>query len=295
MTLAERRPAAWGRWGADDERGALNRLGPAATLRGLATVREGRSIPLAVPLQAGKGPIAGRRAPLQHFMVRDGGDYAAGLTEKGFGFADDCVVLSTHGNTHIDALAHVWQDHRMWNGHSADHVTSHGATRCAIDGVGPIVTRGIVVDLAGPGGPSDHDGHVIGLAELTSAVDATGCRPEEGDALLVRSGWLARWRRGEATEACWAGLDPECAEWIDEQGFVLVGADNIAVEAGPSPDPADAAPMHVELIRNRGIHLMELVDLEALVATGRSEFLLMIAPLPLVGGVGSPVNPVAVL
>lgn len=295
MTSTERRPTAWGRWGADDERGALNRLGPSATLRGLATVRDGRSIPLAVPLQAGKGPIAGRRAPLQHFMLRDGGDYAAGLPEKGFGFADDCVVLSTHGNTHLDALAHVWQDHRMWNGHSADHVTSHGARRCAIDGVGPIVTRGILVDLAGPAGPSVHDEHAISLTELTSAVAATGCDPEEGDVLLVRTGWLARWRSGHASEARWAGLDPECAEWIDEQGFVLVGADNIAVEAGPSSDPADAAPLHVELIRNHGIHLMELVDLEALVVTGRSEFLLVIAPLPLVGGVGSPVNPVAVL
>ncbi len=295
MTRTERRPAAWGRWGADDERGALNRLGPTATLRGLASVREGRSIPLAVPLRAGAGPIAGRRQPLQHYMIRDGGDYAAGLAEKGFGFADDCIVLSTHGNTHLDALSHVWQDHRMWNGHSADHVTSHGARRCAIDGVGPIVTRGIVVDLAGPGEASGHDGHAIGLDELTAAVDATGCRPEEGDALLVRTGWLARWRRGEATEARWAGLDPECADWIDGQGFVLVGADNIAVEAGPSADPADAAPLHVELIRNRGIHLMELVDLDALVATERSEFLLVIAPLPLVGGVGSPVNPVAVL
>jgi kynurenine formamidase len=264
-------------------------------MRGLAAVREGRPVPLAVPLEAGKGPIAGRRAPLQHFMVRDGGDYASGLAEKGFGFADDCVVLSTHGNTHLDALSHVWQDHRMWNGHSADHVTSHGARRCSIEGVGPIVTRGIVVDLAGPGGPCDDDAHAISLDELVAAVEATGCRPEPGDALLVRTGWLSRWRRGDATEGRWAGLAPDCAEWIDRQGFVLVGADNIAVEAGPSSDPADAAPMHVELIRNRGIHLMELVDLDALAATGRSEFLLVIAPLPLVGGVGSPVNPVAVL
>jgi kynurenine formamidase len=295
LTPAEGIPAAWGRWGPDDERGALNRLTSDATLRGLGTVREGRAIPLAVPLQAGKGPIAGRRAPLQHFMVRDGGDYAAGLGEKGFGFADDCLVLSTHGNTHLDALAHVWQDHRMWNGHSADHVTSNGARRCGIDRVGPIVTRGIVVDLADRGDPADHDGHATGLDELRSAVDATGCRPEAGDALLVRTGWLARWRRGEATEARWAGLAPECAEWIDEQGFVLVGADNIAVEVGPSPDPASAAPLHVELIRNRGVHLMELVDLELLVDAGRPEFLLVVAPLPLVGGVGSPVNPVAVL
>ncbi|MFF3892576.1 cyclase family protein [Streptomyces sp. NPDC001812] len=295
MTTIQQLPAAWGRWGKDDERGALNLLTPSATYRGLETVREGRSLSLAVPLRAGKGPIAGRRAPLQHFMVRDGGDYAAGLTEKGFGFADDCLVLSTHGNTHLDALAHVWQDHRMWNGHSADHVTSNGARRCGIHLVGPIVTRGIVVDLAGPHGPSQDDEHAISVDELRTAVEATGCLPQDGDALLVRTGWLHRWREGEATEARWAGLAPDCASWIEEQGFVLVGADNIAVEAGPSPDPDDAAPLHVELIRNRGIHLMELMDLEALVATGRHEFLLVVAPLPLVGGVGSPVNPVAVL
>jgi kynurenine formamidase len=295
VTAPQQTPAAWGRWGADDERGALNLLGPAATLRGVGTVREGRPVPLAVPLKAGKGPIAGRRAPLQHFMVRDGGDYAAGLAERGFGFADDCVVLSTHGNTHLDALAHVWHDHRMWNGHSADHVTSTGARRCAIDKVGPIVTRGILVDLAAPGGPSDHDGHATGVDELRAAVDATGCTPEPGDALLVRTGWLARWRAGEATEARWAGLAPDCAAWIADQGFVLVGADNIAVEAGPSGDPRDAAPLHVALIRDRGVHLMELVDLEELAAAGRAEFLLTVAPLPLVGGVGSPVNPVAVL
>lgn len=295
MTESSARPANWGRWGDDDERGAMNRLTPEATLRGLGTVRDGKTVSLAVPLAAGKGPIAGRRAPMQHFMVRDGGDYAAGLTEKGFGFADDCVVLATHSNTHLDALAHVWRDRRMWNGFSADQVTSNGARRCGIDRVGPIVTRGIVVDLAGPDGPCQDDGHMITLTELRTAVEATGCTPRDGDALLVRTGWLARWRAGEATEARWAGLHPECAAWIDEQGFVLAGADNIAVEAGPSPDPTDAAPLHVELIRNRGVHLMELMDLEELVKAERAEFLLMVSPLPLVGGVGSPVNPVAVL
>jgi kynurenine formamidase len=278
----ESSPPAWGRWGADDERGALNRLTPEATLRGLATVRSGTAVSLAVPLKAGQGPIAGRRAPLQHFMVRDGGDYAAGLAERGFGFADDCVVLSTHANTHLDALAHVWQDRRMWNGHPADLVTSRGAQRCGIDRVGPVVTRGIVADLAGPAGPCRDDQHAVTADELRDAVQATQCQPEPGDALLVRTGWLSRWQ-------------PDCADWIDDQGFVLVGADNIAVEAGPSPDPDDAAPLHVELIRNRGIYLMELLDLEDLVTWQRPEFLLVIAPLPLVGGVGSPVNPVAVL
>lgn len=285
----------WGLWGPEDERGALNRMTPAATLRGIASVRTGEILSLAVPLKAGKGPISAGRQPLQHFMVRDGGDYAAGLKEPGFGFSDDYIVMATHGTTHIDALAHIFRDRQMWNGFSADTVTSRGARRCGIDKTGPIVTRAIFVDFGPPDGPSLSDDYAISPAELANAVTRSGVTPEPGDALLVRTGWYKRWRDGKTTASQWAGLHPDCAQWIEEQGFALVAADNIAVEQGPSTDPKEGAPLHVALIRNRGIHLAELLNLEALAQTGRSSFLLMIAPLPIEGGVGSPINPVVVL
>jgi kynurenine formamidase len=289
------RVSNWGRWGDDDERGALNRITPEATLRGLAAVRTGVPISLGLPLRSGQGPVAERRPSVQHFMVRDGGDYAAGLGERGFGFADDTLVLPTGATTHLDALAHVWADHQMWNGFSASEVTSRGAARCGIDKAGSIVTRALFVDAGPPDGTSSSDDHNLTTDDLQRALDRAGVTPAPGDALLVRTGWLARWRAGTATAERWAGLDPSCAAWIDEQGFALVGADNVAVEAGPSPDPADAAPMHVALIRDRGVHLLELMDLEELATTGRSEFLLVVAPLRLIGGAASPVNPVAVL
>jgi kynurenine formamidase len=282
----------WGVWGADDERGALNRITPAAVMRAVATVRSGEPLSLAVPLVPGKGPIFHGRAPLQHFMTRHGGDYAAGLPEKGFGYADDYVLLATHGTTHLDALSHVWQGGLMWNGFSANEVTSRGAMRCDIRQTGPITTRAIIANL--DRGDCDTE-YRIHADELRDAVESTGVVPEQGDALLVRTGWLRRWRSGAATESLWSGLDAGCAEWIDEQGFALVGADNMAVEYGPSPDPQDAAPLHVELIRNRGIYLLELMDLEQLHDSGRHECMLVVSPMPLVGGVGSPVNPVAIL
>lgn len=285
----------WGRWGPEDERGALNRLTPAATMRGIGCVKTGEVISLAVPLKAGQGPIASGRQPMQHFMSRDGGDYAAGLREPGFGFADDYIIMATHGTTHIDALAHVFRDRQMWNGFSADAVTSRGARRCGIEKVGPIVTRAILADFGPPEGPSLSDDYAIGPEELAAEVARSGVTPEPGDALLVRTGWLSRWREGKASAAQWAGLHPSCAQWIEEQGFVLVAADNIAVEQGPSGDPNEAAPLHVELIRNRGVYLAELFDLERIVTTGRRSFLLMISPLPIHGGVGSPINPVVVL
>jgi kynurenine formamidase len=232
---------------------------------------------------------------MQHFMSRDGGDYAAGLRERGFGFADDYVLMASHGGTHLDALAHVFRDRMMWNGHSADHVTSRGAQRCGIEKAGPIVTRAIFVDFGPPDGLCASDDDLISPDALATAVERSGIVPLPGDALLVRTGWLKRWRSGEATVSRWAGLDPACAKWIDDQGFALVAADNIAVEGGPSSDPLDAAPMHVELMRNRGVYFAELLDLEPLAGRGRNAFLLVIAPLPIKGGVGSPINPVAVL
>lgn len=287
-------PANWGRWGEADERGALNRITAQATLRGLSAAQSGQVLSLAIPLES-RGPVAGMRSKPQHYMTRDGGDYAAGLKEQGFGYADDVISLPTHGTTHIDALAHIWSEGKMWNGYSANSVTSRGARKCSIDKAGPIVTRGIFLDFAGAGGVAQSDDHAISAQELIAAYDRAGVSAQSGDALLVRTGWLRRWRDGAASEQRWAGLAPECAAWIDEQGFALVAADNIAVEFGPSPLPCSAAPMHVELMRNRGVAFMELLDLEELAATKRSSFLFMVSPLPIVGGVGSPVNPVAVL
>jgi kynurenine formamidase len=286
--------ANWGKWGEHDEKGALNRITPEATLRGIGTVKTGTSLSLAISLDA-KGPVAGMRSQPQHYMTRDGGDYAAGLAEVGFGYADDVIVLPTHGTSHMDALSHVWAEGKMWNGYSANTVTSRGAKLCGIDKVDPIVTRGLFVDLAAPGGPSQCDDKAVSLAQLQVEFERNNLTPQEGDALLVRTGWMKRWREGIATTKQWAGLDPECAKWIDEQGFALIGADNIAVEFGPSPLPCNAAPMHVELMRNRGVAFMELLDFEALAETGRTEFLLMVSPLRIKFGVGSPVNPVAVL
>ncbi|MCP5380172.1 MAG: cyclase family protein [Novosphingobium sp.] len=292
---AAQQPGNWGRWGAADERGALNRLDQAATLRGLACVKTGEVLSLALPLKAGAGPIAIGRQPMQHFMSRDGGDYAAGLKEPGFGFSDDYIVMATHGTTHIDALAHIFRHGQMWNGHSADLVTSKGARRCGIEKTGPIVTRGIFLDFAAPDGPCQTDGVALMPDQLATAMAAIDVSPQPGDALIVRTGWLARWRAGAATEKRWAGLDVSCAQWVDEQGFSLVCADNLAVEIGPSGNPEDAAPLHVELLRNRGVHFAELFDLEQLATKGRSTCLLVISPLNIQGGVGSPISPVAVL
>lgn len=285
---------SWGRWGKDDEIGALNLLGPEQVRRGMATVRDGTVVPLAAPIVAGRGfGVAGRPAPT-HYMARDGGDYAAGPGERGgFGYADDIVTLPTHGATHIDALSHVWRAGRMYNDFPATDVTSRGARRLGVHNIRPIVTRGAFVDSA-PGGYRAPDDR-IGRAELAGLLAARDVALEPGDALLVRTGWLAEATAGRADARAWPGLDGECGPWLAEQGVVLVGSDNVGVEAWPSGDPDDLMPLHVGLLRDHGIYLSELMDLDGLAAAGRATFLFVLAALPLVGAVGSPVAPVAVL
>jgi kynurenine formamidase len=234
------------------------------------------------------------RAPMQHFMSRDGGDYAAGLPEKpGYGYADDSIIVACHGTTHLDALSHVWRDGQMWNGYPASSVTSRGAARCGAETIGPIVTRALFLDLAadGPLGAGEH----VGTRRLAEAVRTRGLRPAPGDALIVRTGWLAQWRAGAATTESWPGLAADCGTWLGEHGIALAGADNIAVEAGPSTAAGSAMPLHLAAIRDRGVFFLELLDLERLAAEQVQEFLLVVAPLNIVGGVGSPCAPVAVV
>jgi kynurenine formamidase len=156
-----------------------------------------------------------------------------------------------------------------------------------------VVTRGLFVDFAGPG-PGLAPGEAISAARLADAVAAAGLAPEPGDALLLRTGWLRQWRDGSASVDRCPGLAADCAGWLRDHGIALAGADNIAVEAFPAPDGA-IMPLHVAAIRDNGIYLLELLDLEELAGRGATAFLLVVAPLNIVGGAGSPVAPVAVV
>jgi kynurenine formamidase len=284
----------WRRWGADDEAGAANEIGPDAVKRGLGSVSSGAVVPLATPIHHGRGFGLVGRTPPAHFMLRSGGDYAAGLPERaGFGFADDVITLPTHGSTHVDALSHVWQDGLMYNGFSANEVTSRGARRLGIDKLPPLVTRGVVLDTSPAGLRSAAD--PIGPDELDALLAHADVELEPGDALLIRTGWLEAAVRGTADGTAWPGLDRTCGPWLAQQRVALVGADNPGVEAFPSSDPDCQVPLHIDLIRGHGIYFGELMELRALCDAQQPTFLFVLSPLPIVGGVGSPVAPVAVL
>lgn len=278
----------------DGERGALGLLGEEQVRAAAALVRTGRVVDLGMALGP-ETPVAGHRHGLVRFMTRDGGDYAAGARRPGgFQFAEDTVLLPTHIGTHIDALAHVWHDDLLYNGHPQETIRSGtGAQHCGADKLGPIVARGVLLDMA-----RDRElaaGDAIGAEALEREAKERGVSLEPGDVVLVRTGWLGR--TGDSAESYFdgePGIDVSAGRWLADAGVAAVGCDNFAVEPLPFAE-GEAFPVHQLLLRDCGIPLMEGVVLDELAGLADGPFLFLALPLALVGSTASPLNPVAVL
>ncbi|WP_300044138.1 cyclase family protein [Ramlibacter sp.] len=295
-TFHNDRPNAWGRWGPEDEAGAMNHIGPEQVKRAAGLVRTGEVVRLA-QLLSHRTPVPRHRASLQHFMGRDGGDYAAGAKRPGgFQFAEDTVVMPLHIGTHIDALCHAWCDSRLFNNYREDSLRStSGATRLGVEKMPPAVTRGVLLDVVAHRGRPLEAGEVISRADLEACLCASGLQLEPGDAVLLHTGWLAT--QGGVADVDFntePGIDHAAGLWLAQQDVALIGADNYAVEVLPFA-PGTVFPVHQCVIRDFGIPLLEGLQLEPLVRTGRHEFLFVAAALPIVGATGSPLTPLAIL
>ncbi|MCB1704063.1 MAG: cyclase family protein [Halioglobus sp.] len=300
----------WGRWGEDDQRGAANLVTADVTRDATAAVASGQVISLSLPIQGATSSNAASRVPHmkgrplpQHFMSVDGGDYAAGASHPAGGraIADDALMVSAHGTTtHVDALCHMWRGDEIYNGHSANRVRSYGATRCGIENLQHLVTRGVFLDIPALDGRSHLDPQEqITVEQLQAALAARDLTLKAGDAVLFRTGWTELFSTDP--ELYWSGepgLSPEAALWLAQRDVSLVGSDNSAIcslnQSGLSCDALDD-DIHMILLWQHGVYLLEMLWLKELAERGAGEFLFMLAPLNIKGGTGSPVNPLAVL
>jgi len=205
--------------------------------------------------------------------------------------------------TQWDSLAHVYYDGQLYNGFPATAITAAGAARNAIDRVGAgIVSRGVLLDVARLWGVDRvAPGVAIKPTDLDTAERAAGVRVGTGDVLLVRTGHLAVFKVDRDREGYLRrtpGLGVACVEWLHARQVAAVATDTVAVEVIPWEDPAVPLPLHLLCIRDMGLTLGEMFDLDALAADcardGVWEFLFSAPPLKVSGGVGSPLNPLAV-
>ncbi len=225
---------------------------------------------------------------------------------------DDAIDLGTQVATHWDALAHVSHGGRIYNGFPVDTVTAEdGATRCGIDKVGPLVTRGVLFDVPRALGVEELDGpQPIGPDELDAALAHAGTELEPGDVVLLRTGQARYLHAGDRVRYAFPspGLTMEAVPWLHERGVAAVAADTLTFEVFPRRDLGPngehfgvqdlVMPVHLLMLTHAGILQGQNFDFEALADAaaddGRATCLLSATPEPIVGGLGGPVAPVAV-
>ncbi|MFF3851371.1 cyclase family protein [Streptomyces sp. NPDC002328] len=286
----------WGRW-APADRGAWNRVTTGHVRRAAATVRSGTVVPMALPWNTRPGPD--NRRPALHHMT-DLGDVEAPEPST----YKDFIAADYHGKgvTHLDALSHIAYEGRLYDGRTAkEAVDAAGARFGAVSTLGPLVTRGVLLDLPAVLGVRWLEpGRAVHAKDVIAAEKALDVTIGEGDALLLRSGHVRRrtelgaWDPGTAS----AGFHVNAVPLLAERGIALLGGDGDS-DVRPSPVDGVHSPVHALALSAMGVPLLDNLDLEALsVATaeaGRYEFMLVVAPLNVPGGTGSPVTPVAVL
>ncbi|WP_330329145.1 cyclase family protein [Streptomyces sp. NBC_00536] len=286
----------WGRWAAAD-RGAWNRVTPDHVRRAAALVRDGTAVPLGLPWNTRPGPDNAK--PALHYMS-DLGDVEPPepATHKDF------LAVDYHGKavSHLDALSHVAYRGLLYGGIPAREVIGSGGARFgSVAALGPLVTRGVLLDLPVVLGTDWLEpGHAVHARDVISAERALGVAIDEGCAVLLRSGRFRRRRELGPwdVDAASAGFHVDAMPLLAERAISLLGADGDS-DVRPSPVEGVHSPVHALAVAAMGVPLLDNLDLEALSAAcaeaGRYEFMIVVTPLDVPGGTGSPVNPVALL
>lgn len=262
----------------------------------LAALLSGRRLfDLGVELYPGM-PHVPLHSPFLYQMVREHGDLMYG---EGVSAAVDIFGMSCHTGTHLDGLGHFAKDLCLHGGVPAAEGQGKltGLTTCGIERAAPMLQRGILLDVPAARGASILEaGEAIGPRQLEAAARAAGVEVRPGDVVLIRTGWMQHWpdrRKYYGSQPGQPGLSLEAARWLTDQGAACLGSDNFAVEV--TPTPRNAYPVHVHCLVERGVHLLEVANLEELSRTRTFEFLLVLIPMKIRGGTASPIRPLAVV
>ncbi len=276
----------WGRWGKDDQRGALNLITPAKRRQAIGLVKEGYAISLA-------------HDTLTERAVDNATPFVRTLLPPSGTFQMDNYSVTYHGlgQTHMDALCHAGFDGKMYNGFSVADVKAEGCPQDSIlNAKTGIMTRGVLFDIARLRGVDYLEpGTPIYPEDLDAWEKQSGVKVTAGDALFIRTGrWAMRSSKGPSRT--YAGLHASCARWLHDRGIALLGSD-AAQDVSPSQVRGVGLPIHELALIAMGIHLFDNCDLEQLAREAakrkRWVFLLTASPMAVPGGTGSPINPIA--
>ena len=288
-TPAQRCPS---KWGADDQRGSMNHQKPAAVLNAAKLIKTGEVIELAHVLGPSMAFFGTRRFDVhtkRTFMNQPSN--RRGSNEE--------IVVSEIGQvgTQFDGFAHQTHEDSWYNCFKvSENATRSGFTKLGIHNVGMLMTRGVLIDVAGLKGVEMlGDNYEITAQDLQDALKRQKVKLQPGDAVIIHTGWGKLWGKDNAryVKSC-PGIGVDAAQWLAKQDPMLLGADNWPVEVAPNPDKELSLPVHQIALVVHGIHLLENLKLDALAAKKAYEFAFVMQPLKVQGGSGSTVAPVAI-
>jgi kynurenine formamidase len=280
------------KWGAGDQRGSGNHMKPETVLRATRLIRTGEVIELGYVLNSSM-PFFGTR----RFDVHTKRTFMNPQANRRG--SNEELVVSEIGQvgTQFDGFAHQTIGDSLYNCFKLDEIaTRNGFEKLGVEHVGSLITRGVLIDVAGLKGVETlPDNYEITPRDIEQALAKQKLTLQPGDALILHTGWGKLWGKDNARYAKGGpGIGVAAAEWLAKQDPMLVGADNVSVEVNPNPDPKLSLPVHQIMIVVNGIHLLENLKLDELVTKRVQEFALIVQPLKIQGGSGSTVAPIAV-
>ena len=308
--LLENSPTNWGKWGPDDEVGALNYLGPKEVLAAVGLVRSGKVFTRQVPMgNPGGDPVWPGRRGCERYQILDEGHWLSGkgpVFAGGLHYADDAMSAFLQGSTQYDALGHVWYGGQLYNGYDAN-TTIGGMAKASVQPIAEkgVVGRGVLIDMARHRGKEALDkGETFNHEDLMAAAKAQGIEIKKRDILVIRTGFVETVYSKGAPKFYEGFLEPglthsaELVNWFKDMEIPNLVTDTIANEVTADPVSGVALPLHCALMRNLGVTFTEICDLSKLgadcAADRQWDFLYVAAPLKVVAGTGAPVNPVVI-
>jgi kynurenine formamidase len=303
----------WGRWGEFDQKGTTNLLTAERVAESASLVRTGKRFGLGLPV-GGLASPSHRSEPLHLFQIATGDMILTGGAIDG---GEDYLVMALQGTTQIDGFAHVGRGNVLYNGYWSGLVTAGtGARRLGVHHLGSgLVGRGVLLDVAAAEGVRWLEpGFPITADVLDRTAQAQGVQVRRGDILLVRTGMVTHWyerfgtamapfqrvgnetARHDLLDGPEAGLASDTVAWLHDHDVAVIGTDNLAVECRPAEEGHDWIDFHVAALRDLGLPLVEVLDLDELAQDCASDGLwegqCVMSVLPVVNAVGSPLNPI---
>ncbi len=290
-------------WGPEDEIGTLNLMTEASKLQVLSQINSGKAYDLSVDYFVGMPSFHALGDPgyqywlthTPHGTIVDNPNGMGEAMNRKVSYTGDAISMYTHMGTHIDALNHFGLNGRIWNGFTPEeHLGDKGWKKAGAETIPPIIARGVMIDVKASKGSLPKN-YRITANDLQDALKKQRTVLEPGDVVLIRTGQAEFYEDADHYLDNYPGISLDAVKWLSEdQGIMLLGADNLSFEAFP-PERADNwVPVHTYLLAEKGVMFIEQMNLEELANDEVYEFAFIAASLKLKGASGSPMRPLAI-